>query len=223
MIALINSSTIALDNPLQATFLTLVPKIRTHGEVVFRYLKCHRRREDAIAEMVALCWRWFLGLVQRGKDPAQFPSALADYAARAVRSGRRLAGMERPKDVLSSRAQRRNCFAVESLPFSTASSHEDLYGTIHGQRKHDLWEERLQDNTQTPVPEQAAFRIDFPAWLATQTARNRRITEAMMCGEKTLELARQFGISPGRVSQLRREFYQDYRRFHGEGTEPARA
>lgn len=223
MIALMSCSGTARDNPLQAAFLILVPRIRTHGEVAFRYLKCHDRREDAIAEMVALCWRWFLRLVQRGKDPAQFPSALADYAARAVRSGRRLAGMERAKEVLSLCARRRHGFAVESLPSSTASPHEDLYGDVHGQRKHDAWEERLQDDTRTPVPEQAAFRIDFPAWLGTQTERNRCIAEAMMQGDKTLELARQFAISPGRVSQLRRQLLQDYRRFHGEETEPAQA
>jgi hypothetical protein len=218
-----NSCSIAPNYTLQSTFLDLVPRIQTHGQVVFRFLKCPHKRADAIAEMVALCWSWFIRLVERGKDPTQFPTTLADFAARAVRSGRRLAGMERSRDVLSPRAQQRFCFAVEPYPSSTASCFDDLYGTVHGQRNQDVWEERLQDNTRTPVIDQVAFRIDFPTWLATQTERNVRIAEAMIRGERTLDLARRFGLSPGRVSQIRQQLYQDYQRFHGEGTETARA
>jgi hypothetical protein len=31
--------------------------------------------------MVALAWRWYVRLVKRGKDPSQFSSALASFAA----------------------------------------------------------------------------------------------------------------------------------------------
>ena len=66
--------------------------------------------------MVALSWKWFLRLAQRGKDPTQFPSAIASYAARAVRSGRGVCGQENGKDVLSPLAQRRHRFTVGKLP-----------------------------------------------------------------------------------------------------------
>jgi hypothetical protein len=60
--------------------------------------------------------------------------------------------------------------------------------------------ERLRDNMQTPVPDAAAFRIDFPDWLAEQTDRDRRMIEAMALGERTAKLARRLGVSVGRVS-----------------------
>ncbi len=68
----------------------------------------------------------------------------------------------------------------------------------------------------TPPDEQAAFRIDFPAWLSTRTERDRRIINDMVVGERTQHLARRFGISPARISQLRREYHDDWRRFTDE-------
>jgi hypothetical protein len=134
-------------------FLAILPRIETHGQIYFRHLKCPHRREDAVAEMVAICWRWFIRLVKQGKDPTQFPSALATFAARAVRAGRRLGRIERPKDVLSCRAQRLHGFRVESLPLSTRNTHENLYSVPHGQQRQDAFEERLRDNAVTPVPD----------------------------------------------------------------------
>ena len=61
--------------------------------------------------------------------------------------------------MLSPAAQRRHGFRVESLPVATRTAHEDLYGSAHGQQEQDAFEERLRDNTRTPVPDQAAFRI----------------------------------------------------------------
>jgi hypothetical protein len=77
-------------------------------------------------------------------------------------------------------------------------------------------EERLRDNTLTPVPEQAAFRIDFPVWRCTRTERDRRVIDALMAGGRTRDVSQMFGLSPGRVSQLRRDFLEDWRRFTDE-------
>ena len=202
---------------LQAAFLALLPRIQTHGRVVFRHLKCPDHKADAIAEMVALSWQWFVRLVRQGKDPATFPATLATFAARAVRSGRRLARMERTKDVLSRRAQQLHDFRVESLPQSTRAAFEHLYSSPQGQRRQDAFEERLRDNTVTPIPDQVQFRIDFPAWLKTLTPRERRIIKAMARNERTKDLAKKFEVSPGRISQQRHEFCQGWKRFCGEG------
>ncbi len=43
----------------------------------------------------------------------------------------------------------------------------------------------------------------------------------LMAGERTLDVANRFGLSAGRVSQKRREFHDDWRRFHGEPTSAA--
>jgi hypothetical protein len=69
----------------------------------------------------------------------------------------------------------------------------------------DAFEERLQDNTVTPVFDQVQFRIDFPAWLYTLTDHDRRVIEDMMQGERTIDVADNHGLTAGRVSQLRRE------------------
>ena len=62
---------------LQIRFLALLPRIERHGRIYFRRLKCPHRMDEALQEMRALAWLWFLRLVRRGKDPAEFASALA--------------------------------------------------------------------------------------------------------------------------------------------------
>jgi hypothetical protein len=46
--------------------------------------------------------------------------------------------------------------------------------------------------------------------------RNREIAEDMALELGTFELADKHKVSAGRISQLRRELHQDWRRFHGE-------
>ena len=100
----------------RAAFLLVAPRIERHGRVAFRGLRDAHAREDAVAETVALSWKWFVRLAGRGKDPSRFPCAIASFAARAVRSGRRVCGREKGKDVLSPPAQRRHGFSVGGLP-----------------------------------------------------------------------------------------------------------
>jgi hypothetical protein len=189
---------------LQATFLaSVLPKVLSHGRVYFRHLKSAERQEEYIAEMVALTWKWHRRLAERGKDSTRFPTALATFAARAVRSGRRLAGTDRAKDVLSPVAQQRKRFAVSPLPCGSS-----LNGNV--------FDEALHDNTRTPPDQQCAFRLDFPAWRATHTERDRRILDELMLGERTLDVAARHGLSPGRVSQLRRELHDDWEHFCAE-------
>ena len=188
---------------LQAAFLVCVwPRVVTHGRVYFRHLR-RADREEAVQEMVGLSWMWFVRLAGRGKDATRFPTAIAKFAARAVRSGRKLAGMDRAKDVLSPLAQQRRGFAVCKLPDCSTLDGSPL-------------DEALADNTQSPVVEQVCFRLDFPAWRASRTERDRQLLDDLMLGERTLDVAGKYGLSPGRVSQLRREFLLDWRRFLSE-------
>lgn len=198
---------------LQAAFLTLRRRIVTHAQIYFRHIPCLQRRADCIAEVVALCWQWFHRLAERGKDARRFPSVLASYAARAVRSGRRLCGRLKAKDVCSERAQRKHGFRVEALPALTYTHYEDLDAHIGGQRRLDIFEERLQDNTVSPIPEQVAFRCDFSSWLRTHSARDRRIISDMARNESTKDLAHKHDLSQGRVSQLRRQYHDGWHRF----------
>ncbi|MFL5342548.1 MAG: hypothetical protein ACJ8F7_20570 [Gemmataceae bacterium] len=207
---------------LQAPFLSILPRIERHAQFCFRDLRCPHRRAEAVQEAIDLAWRYFVRLAERGKNPLAFPSTLAAYAARHVRCGRRLCGRENGKDVLSHLARWRHGFAVEALPSSTAASFEDRYAGVRGQQRQDAFEERLRDNAQTPVPEQVAFRIDFPSWRLAHTDRTRRIIDALGAGERRQDVARSFGLSPARISQMRRELHADWCRFQGDDLNVAR-
>lgn len=197
-------------------FLALVPIVERHGRVVFRAMPV-TDREEAIAEAVAAAFVAYRRLRARGIDPVRrFPTMMATYAVLYAKCGRHVGSRASSTDVLSKVAQRRHGFQVERLPISTRRCHEDIYGTLNGQQKQDVFEERLADNTVTPVPDQVVFRIDFPAWLQTLTARERRIIREMASNERTKDLSRRFNVSPGRISQLRREFEQGWKQFCGE-------
>jgi hypothetical protein len=201
---------------LHAHFLEILPRIVTHARIRFRYLRCPGRRDDAVAEVVAACWKWYLRLAEQGRDVDGFVGTLADYAVRHVRGGRGLCGQDRARDVCSPAAQRRHEFKVEALDRSTRRDFGALYADPRGQDYQDAYEERLKDNTTTPPADQAAFRIDYPLWLSRLGARNRGIAEDMTLELGTLELAGRHGVSPGRISQLRREFHADWMHFCGD-------
>jgi hypothetical protein len=181
-------------------FERALPRIQTHAEIAIRSVRCEHRKADLIAEVVGLSWTWWSRLRQKGKDPSRFVSAIATFAAKAARSGRRVCGQEKAKDVLSPRAQQIHRFSVATLPaFSTLNA--------------TPFAEALADNTRTPVDDQVAFRFDFPAWLHTFDQRRRSIIEAMATGERTFDLAEQFGVSSARMSQLRFEFFLSWEAF----------
>ena len=163
--------------------------------------------------MRALAWLWFRRLAQRGKDAGDYLSTFNDFLVRSVSSGRRIMGYEKAKDAMCVRTQKRRGFKVERLPKEFRASHESLYSTVHGQQEHDAFEERLSDNSITPIPDQAAFRIDWPAWMQTQTERDRRIIDDLMAGERTFEVSRKYGLSAARISQLRRQLHDDWEVF----------
>jgi hypothetical protein len=120
-----------------------------------------------------------------------------------VRSGSRVAGQERANDVLSPGAQRRHHFFVGRLPdFETLTEHPIC--------------EALYDNTKSPPDETVCFKLDFLAWLASLTERDRGIVEDLMIGERTLDVANKHKVSPARISQKRREYQQDWRNFWGD-------
>jgi hypothetical protein len=215
-------ATSACDSGLHDRFLELLPRIETHGKIYFRHKKGEERAE-LMQEMRALAWKWFVRETRKGKDPGQFMFNFTRFLALAINAGRGVVRMQKTKDVLSSRCQRAKGFKVESLPASTSTSHENLYATVRGQQEHDAFEERLRDNTQTPVPEQAAFRLDWPAWRLTHSDRNRRIIDDLMAGEATFDVSRKHGICPARVSQMRREFHDSWEQFNEDKSQLAAA
>lgn len=185
-----------------AVFLEILPKVQRHACFAFRGMKDFNRFEDCVQETLALCWLWTCRLWEQGKDAREFPTTLASYATRHVRSGRSFVGKKCYRnDVLSPLAQAIHGFVTQSLPEhqSTASPAP--------------WMEQLVDQPGSRVAQLAAFRIDFPAWLASLGERKSRIAEDMACGEATMELSGRHGVSPARISQMRREFQENWTSF----------
>jgi hypothetical protein len=217
MIAVPHSPCCLLDpERLQAGFLTLLPRIERHARIFFRHLGCPQCRDDDDAEVVGLCWAWYSRLVERGKNPADFVSTFASFAARAVRNGRRVCGQEPGQEVLSPVAQRRHGFTVAPLPVSTRRSFDEIHTLVRGQEALDAYEERLRDNAVTPPPDAAAFRVDFVAFLGTLCARDREMALFLSLGHQAQAAAARFGVSRGRVTQLRQQWCRQWRRCQGD-------
>jgi len=201
---------------LQTKFLAILPKIERCARFHFRHISCSARRTDRIAETVGLCWKWFVRLAEQGRDAAEFVTAMATLVARAVNSGRRVGRQESAVDVMSSVTQHRHRFSVESLPISTRRSQESIYAVVRGQSELDAYEARLAENTVTPVPDAAAFRIDFPRFLGGMSERDRALAMFLSLGHTATRAANKFGVTCGRVTQLRQRWHQNWRRFEGE-------
>ena len=192
-----NSATI---DHVYAAFVAAMPKILNVANYRFRHVQCPDLREDCVCETVALCWVSFIRLVRKGRNPTTFMTALAHYGATAVHNGRRACGQEKAKDVLSRRCQRRRRFTVTSLP-------------EEGIHERTTIDDALRDNTSTPIPDQVQFRCDFPAWKLRLPVMKRRLVDRLSLGHRTKDLAVEFGLSEGRISQLRKEFHADYAAF----------
>ncbi len=187
------------DRILHQRFAAVLPRIVRHARVMFRFIKCYHTKEDRIQEVRGYTWKWIQELDDAGKEWWTFVSRLADFACKAVKSGRKIAGMT-VRDVMSEIAQQRHGFYVGKLPdFSTESTNPLV--------------EALTDNSVSEVPDQVQMRIDLPAWLATRTENDRHLIHDMMLGHRTKDLAQKHKKSQGRISQQRREFMEDWDRF----------
>lgn len=222
MIATVDSFPSVSLEELHNQFLTVVlPRVQAHAGVVFRDRTAGDKAEMT-ADAVALAWKWFVRLKERGKDVSRFPTRIATLVCRAVSCGRRVTRTESAKDVLSKRAQQRHGFQVERLPASTRTSHDVRCGLVGGQRNQDEWEEVLHENVRTPVPEQANFRLSFPQLLDRQVDRDRRIAEFLAAGNSGKATAHKFGLSPCRITQIRQQLCKEWHAMHDEHTPLAR-
>ena len=185
----------------QERFVALLPVILNYVAPVFRKLKPEAKAE-AVQEAVANACVAYSRLVERGKESLAFATVLARYAVAQVRSGRQVGGRLNIRDVSSGYAQYRKQFRVERL---------DRYDPEEG-----CWQEAVVEDYRTPVADQVSFRIDFPAWLNSLPRRDRKIAQSLAAGHSTSAVARRFGLSLGRISQLRREFEQSWLAFHGD-------
>ena len=187
-----------------AKFLEMLPTIRTYAQVRFRGV-LPEAQEDLIEEVICNCLVAFVRLIQLGKGDLAYATVLARYAVAQVRQGRRMGSRLSVHDVMSPYAQRRKGFRLERLDTFCRDCEE--------------WIEVMVVDRRTPVPEQVAFRIDVPEWLATLTHRARKIATDLATGWTTGDVARKYKLSPGRISQIRKELFESWHKFHGEAEE----
>lgn len=188
-----------------AAFLEMLPAIQRQAKIAFRHLD-PEAREEAVQAIAAYAATAFKALWDQNKAELAYPSVLALYGIRRVKIGRKVGSRLNVRDVSSEYCQLKKHLTVERL---------DRYDKCEG-----TWREAVVEDHQTPVVDQVWFRIDFPAWLSQFPDRDRQIAEALAAGSRTGEVAEQFEVSAGRVSQLRKEFAESWEEFHGE-KEPA--
>jgi hypothetical protein len=186
-------------------FAADLPRVRAVVRYATRPVPCPAAREEVAAEAVA--WRYYVGLLRRGKDPGAFVTTLARRAAQAALAGRRVAGAEKAGDALSPVARLRGRVRVDRLG---ARVERDV-----GRRPGDVVAAELAAaDPRVRVPDQAAFRVDFPRFREGLTPATRAALDLLAAGWGTGAAAARLGVSPARVSQLRRELADKWAAFH---------
>jgi hypothetical protein len=186
----------------QVGFLAVLPAVKTHAKFEFRHLPAVHR-EEAVAEAIAAAVVSYQRLAVQGRLHVAHPSSLAKFAVKAVRNGRRVGGNQAVNDLTSPIAHRRHGIQYVTGPTSPADNRDDWLSAVIADKK-------------AAVPDLVAIKMDFGSWLKTLAHRDRRIIAALASRERTHVVAERFGLSEGRVSQLRRKFEELWRVFQGE-------
>ena len=182
-------------------FLALLPMIDEQARFAFRHEQSERRQE-LVAEVAANAFVAFVRLLERGLEAIIYPTPLAQYAIKQVRDGRRVGCKLNVRDISSEYAQQAKHFTVERL---------DRYDA-----EEDEWREVLLEDRKAGPADTAAARIDIADWFDSLPKKKRRIAATLATGETTKRAARKFRVSPGRISQTRRELQKTWQDFQGE-------
>jgi hypothetical protein len=194
MIAVNNNK---LDNETnwQSTFVAMLPEIQQRLRKAFRNLDAEAR-EDAVEEGVIHSLLSFARLHDQGRTDCASASTLAWYATLAVKRGRPACSRMNGKEPLSRYAQFGNGIQVE--------------------QHQGNWMDLLVEDKRASVPEQVAAKLDVSAWFATLSRRMKQIARDLAYGFTTSEVAQKHGVTPGRISQLRRSLEASWAAFQQE-------
>jgi hypothetical protein len=179
----------------QSSFVAMLPEIQQKLHLAFCRLD-PEAREDAIEEGVVHSLLAYIRLHKQGRAEAATPSSLAWYSSRLVKRGRPAAGRMNGKEPLSRYGQISNDIEVELQPGN--------------------WIDAIVQDKRAPVADQVAAKMDVGAWFATLTQRMKQIAKDLAFGCSTSEVARKHGVTPGRISQLRRSLEDSWAAFQQE-------
>jgi hypothetical protein len=186
-------------------FLHLLPAIRKCLRHAFRNLRGDDQ-DEAIAETTANALVAYARLVEKGKADIAYATPLAMFAIKQFRCGRRTGTKLNVKDLSSP-----YCHAMKGVFIQRLDRFDDEEG---------VWKEILIEDGHATPAELAASRIDFPAWLKTLSRRDRKLALKLATGETTGTVATLFKVSAGRISQIRRELMESWRKFVGDEPMP---
>lgn len=181
-------------------FLKLLPAIRDQLRFALRKLPADARAE-ATCECIAHVTLAYQKLHQQGKLDVAYATSLATYAVKHFFAGRRVGTPLNTNDVSSPWAQKQRGFRVKSLDRRAPN----------GERKEVV----VEDGRDTPA-EVATARLDIEAWLDELPAFKRSVAERLGAGESTAATASQFAVTPGRISQLRKELAESWDAFQAQ-------
>ena len=182
-------------------FLRMLPAIRQHARISLRHLR-PEAREEAVQSVVCNACDAIARLAELGKLDMAYATVLARYGVAQVKDGRMTGGHLNCKDISSAYCQRLKGVRMERL---------DRYDA-----DEDSWQEIIIEDRHAGPAEVVRVRVDFADWLRSLPRRNRRVAEFLALGNRTSDAARKFGLSEGRISQVRGELHKAWKEFVGE-------
>jgi hypothetical protein len=184
----------------QDQFLEMLPQIKQQALIAFRRHQAEDR-EELTQEVIANAYVAFTRLVQLGRRDIAYATPLAQYAVRQVRAGRRVGCRLNRRDVMSPVNCHRCLLRLDQVDSTDAN-----------------WKEIVVEDRHATPAVTAAARLDLEQWFRLLPKRKRQLAKVLARGESTSTAAKQFGITPARVSQLRQELRQSWRQLQGELT-----
>ena len=160
------------------------------------------RKEEAVAETVAIAWSEYSKLALAGRDVVRLLGKIVEFAAMRVRCGRGLTNPEPMRDVMSARARFRHGYRVASIPLSDREEADpEILDAMHGE--------------DSPA-DAAALNVDFDEWLGTLDDRRRGIAEQLASGLNTVDIGKLRGVTRAAIHNARVELRASWEEFQGD-------
>ena len=161
------------------------------------------KRAELVQNSICLAFQYYASLAKRGRTQLVSASALARRAVQHTKAGRRFGSSQAKRDALAHLGTNEEVRKLADNAFSTI-----------GQNVH--WSSAIIDPKYANPSDLATVRIDATTWIDSMSPKLRAIAKALASGEATMDVAERFGLSWGRISQLRRELVTSWERFQSQ-------
>jgi hypothetical protein len=183
----------------QASFTQHVPTLLRQFRYAFRRYP-YGERHEKIQDATAAAWSAWIGLIKRGVDPVSVGvTGIAANSLRYVRNGRKLGTGTAGRGSMDIFNPKSGC-----RTYSMDQTHDDDRGP---------WSDWMAADTSASPADQAAMRIDFHDWLGSRSPRDQHIFAKLADGERVTDIAKETGLTSGRISQMRVEARKSWEAF----------